>query len=188
MPPLLSPFAGTMPRNDLAKQSKWQGCDPVPENLSEVRDPAPFWEEKSLEEMNAAEWEALCDGCGQCCLIKLEDEDTGEIAITRLACKLLDLGSCRCSNYENRRDYVEDCVKLTPEGVRSLNWLPETCAYRLISEGRKLRWWHPLISGTAESVHQAGISIRGVAIGEKKVPQHRIPAHITGWIKPRKQR
>ncbi len=138
--------------------------------------------------MSAAEWEALCDGCGQCCLIKLEDEDTGDIAVTRLACKLLDLGSCRCSNYEHRREYVGDCVKLTPDGVRILNWLPETCAYRLINEGRNLRWWHPLISGTAESVHQAGISIRGAAIGEKKVPQHRIPAHIVGWIGPRKQR
>ncbi len=138
--------------------------------------------------MSAPEWEALCDGCGQCCLIKLEDEDTGDIAVTRLACKLLDLGSCRCSNYENRREYVGDCVKLTPEGVRSLNWLPDTCAYRLIDEGRRLPWWHPLVSGTAESVHQVGISVRGAAIGEKKVPLHRIPAHIIGWIGPRKRR
>lgn len=182
------PFAGTMPRNDLAKQLKWQDCDPVPETASEFREETPFWQVKSLEEMNAAEWEALCDGCGQCCLIKLEDEDTGDIAVTRLACKLLDIGSCRCSDYENRRDHVEDCVKLTPEDARSLSWLPETCAYRLIAESRSLPWWHPLISGTAESVHEVGVSVRGTAIGEKKVPEHRIPAHIVGWIEPRKQR
>src|SRR5271157_1008697 len=102
-----------MPRNDPAKQLKWQGRDPVPENSGAASGDAPFWEAKSLEEMSAAEWEALCDGCGQCCLLKLEDEDTGDIAITRVACKLLDIGSCRCSNYEDRQAHVDDCVKLT---------------------------------------------------------------------------
>ncbi|MGO9459636.1 MAG: YcgN family cysteine cluster protein [Rhodomicrobium sp.] len=177
-----------MPRNDLAKQLKWQGRNAVPENRQQAGDSVPFWKAKNLEEMTVAEWEALCDGCGRCCLIKLEDEDTGDIAVTRLACKLLDLGSCRCTGYSGRRDQVADCVKLTPEDVRSLAWLPETCAYRLIDEGRELPWWHPLISGTAESVHEAGVSVRGAAIGENKVPQNRFPAHIMGWIKPRKRR
>jgi uncharacterized cysteine cluster protein YcgN (CxxCxxCC family) len=138
--------------------------------------------------MTAAEWEALCDGCGRCCLIKLEDEDTGDIAVTRLACRLLDIGTCRCSDYENRQAHVEDCVKLTPGDVRRLSWLPETCAYRLIDEGQELRWWHPLVSGKPESIHDAGISVRGSAIGECKVPQNRFPAHIVGWIEPRKMR
>ncbi len=177
-----------MPRNDRAKQLKWQGRDPVPGDSGESSGDAPFWEAKSLEEMSATEWEALCDRCGQCCLIKLEDEDTGDIAVTRLACKLLDIGSCRCSNYENRRDHVDDCVKLTPEDARRLNWLPKTCAYRVIGEGRRLPWWHPLVSGTPETVHEAGISVRGSAISEKKIPEHRIAAHIVGWIEPRKRR
>jgi len=161
----------------------------VLEDLSSATAEAvPFWQTKPLEAMSRGEWESLCDGCGQCCLIKLEDEDTGAIAVTRLACKLLDLGSCRCSDYENRQKHVKDCVKLTPEGVRSLAWLPETCAYRLADDGRELPWWHPLVSGTADTVHEAGISVRGAAIGEKKVPQHRFPAHIMGWIEPRTRR
>ncbi len=151
--------------------------------MSEKADgPAPFWETKTLEEMSAEEWESLCDGCGQCCLIKLEDEDTGHIAVTRLACKLLDLGSCRCSDYANRQDHVSDCVKLTPGDIGGIAWLPETCAYRLLQEGDKLRWWHPLVSGTPETVFEAGVSVRGQAISEKKVPEDRFPAHIVGWI------
>jgi uncharacterized cysteine cluster protein YcgN (CxxCxxCC family) len=177
-----------MPRNDPAKQLKWQGGDPVPENSPDSSAAPPFWETKSLLEMSAAEWESLCDGCGQCCMIKLEDEDTGDIAVTRLACKLLDIGSCRCSNYENRQYHVEDCVKLTPEAVHGLNWLPKTCAYRLIDEGKGLLWWHPLVSGSPETVHEVGVSVRGRAISEKKVPQHRVAAHIAGWIEPRKRR
>ncbi len=136
--------------------------------------------------MTASEWESLCDGCGQCCLIKLEDEDTTEIAVTRLACKLLDLGSCQCSDYLNRQRHIPDCVKLTPDGVKRLRWLPATCAYRLIDEGQGLRWWHPLVSGTNETVHEAGVSIRGTAISERKIPEDRFPAHIVGWIEPRR--
>jgi uncharacterized protein len=151
--------------------------DTVPAELEQ-----PFWKVKSLEDMSAEEWESLCDGCGQCCLIKLEDEDTAEIAVTRLACRLLDLGSCRCSSYDDRQDYVSDCVKLTPASVTRLRWLPETCAYRLIAEGRELRWWHPLVSGTPATVHEAGVSIRGAAISEAKIPEDRFPAHIVGWI------
>jgi uncharacterized protein len=177
-----------MPRNDPAKQLKWQGCGTVPDYLPELETPLQFWKAKSLEEMTQAEWETLCDGCGQCCLIKLEDEDTGDIAITRLACRLLDLGSCRCSRYADRREHVADCVKLTPAAVRALSWLPKTCAYRLIEEGRDLPWWHPLVSGTGETVHEAGVSVRGTAIGEKKVPKHRFPAHIVDWIEPKRRR
>ena len=134
--------------------------------------------------MSAREWELLCDGCGQCCLIKLEDEDTGQIAITRLACKLLDLGSCRCSNYGERQSHVFDCVKLTPDDIGRIAWLPETCAYRLLDEGEDLRWWHPLVSGSDETVFEAGVAIRGLAISEEKVPEERFPSHIVGWIEP----
>src|SRR5262245_44245188 len=110
--------------------------------------------------MSPSEWEALCDGCGRCCLVKLEDADTGKCHLTPLACRLLDIGSCRCSDYANRHQRMSDCVAIDPEAVRSLPWLPPTCAYRLVAEGRDLRWWHPLISGSPETVHQAGISVR----------------------------
>ena len=121
----------------------------------------PFWRTKTLDEMSPSEWERLCDGCGRCCLVKLEDDDTSEIYLTRLACGLLDLKSCRCSDYENRQKKMPDCISITPEKVRTLGWLPPTCGYRLVEEGKDLHWWHPLISGTPETVHQAGISVRG---------------------------
>lgn len=121
----------------------------------------PFWKTTPLEAMSAAEWESLCDGCGKCCLAKLEDEDTGEIHWTTVGCRLFDAGTCRCSDYENRLTRVTDCVRLTPENVRTISWLPGTCAYRLVAEGKDLFWWHPLVSGSAETVHEAGISMRG---------------------------
>ncbi|MGD9916011.1 MAG: YcgN family cysteine cluster protein [Rhizobiaceae bacterium] len=121
----------------------------------------PFWETKALNEMTAPEWESLCDGCGKCCLAKLEDEDTGEIHWTSIGCRLFDASACRCSDYVNRLKKVSDCVRLTPENVVTLSWLPKSCAYRVIAEGRKLQWWHPLISGRADTVHEAGISMRG---------------------------
>jgi uncharacterized cysteine cluster protein YcgN (CxxCxxCC family) len=121
----------------------------------------PFWKTKSLEEMSPAEWESLCDGCGKCCMAKLEDEDTGEIHFTSVGCRLFDKGTCRCADYTHRFERVSDCVRLTPETVRSIVWLPSTCAYRLVAEGRDLFAWHPLVSGRAESVHEAGISMRG---------------------------
>ena len=126
----------------------------------------PFWEAKSLGEMNAAEWESLCDGCGLCCLIRFEDEDTGEIIPTRVHCRLFDSAKCRCSDYDNRKDYVPDCIKLTPGNIPALEWMPKSCAYRRLHEGRKLASWHPLISGDPESVHRAGVSIRGQTISE----------------------
>lgn len=121
----------------------------------------PFWKTKPLEAMSAREWESLCDGCGKCCLSKLEDEDTGEIYWTSVGCRLLDTKSCRCSDYEHRAEKVPDCVRLTPQNVRTIDWLPTTCAYRLVAEGHDLYWWHPLVSGSAETVHEAGISMRG---------------------------
>jgi uncharacterized protein len=176
-----------MPRNESAKQLKRRGGRTRPENMSKhAGEDAPFWQRKTLAEMSLEEWESLCDGCGQCCLIKLEDEDTGRIAITRLACKLLDIGTCRCTNYEDRQKHVFDCVKLTPEEAGRIEWLPETCAYRLLAEGEDLRWWHPLVSGTAETVYEAGVAIRGLAISEKKAPEDRFPAYIVDWIEPRK--
>ena len=121
----------------------------------------PFWRRKPLEEMTSAEWESLCDGCARCCLNKLEEEDTGVIHFTSVACTLLDGETCRCRDYDNRQAEVPDCVRLTPEDARGLPWLPPTCAYRLVAEGHDLYWWHPLVSGSAETVHQAGISVRG---------------------------
>ena len=123
--------------------------------------PEPFWKTKTLEEMSAAEWESLCDGCGKCCLSKLEDEDTGDIYFTTVGCRLLDSQACRCRDYANRTALVSDCVRLTPQSVCTISWLPSTCAYRLIAEGRDLYWWHHLISGSTDTVHQAGISVRG---------------------------
>jgi uncharacterized protein len=121
----------------------------------------PFWKTKTLEEMSAVEWESLCDGCGKCCLSKLEDEDTGEIHWTTVACRQFEGAACRCGDYEHRFALVEDCVRLTPQNVRTISWLPKTCAYRLLGEGSDLYWWHPLVSGDPETVHKAGISVRG---------------------------
>ena len=129
---------------------------------------APYWRTKTLEEMTREEWEALCDGCARCCLLKLEDADTGEIAYTDIACRLLDLGTCRCTRYRQRLRMVPECVDLTPEQVRKLDWLPSTCAYRLVAEGRDLAWWHPLVSGDPETVHKAGISVRGRVVPERR--------------------
>ena len=132
---------------------------------------APFWQTKTLAEMSDAEWESLCDGCGRCCLLKLEDDDDGTIHLTRLACALLDIGSCRCSDYANRQDRMSDCIAITPEKVDRIKWLPVTCGYRRVAEGRGLAWWHPLVSGTPETVHQAGVSVRNLARSETGIRQ-----------------
>ncbi len=121
----------------------------------------PFWKTKTLEAMTPQEWEALCDGCGKCCLSKLEDEDSGDIYWTSVACRLFDGDACRCHDYEHRLTVVPDCVGLTPQNVPTIRWLPQTCAYRLVAEGRDLYWWHHLVSGSRETVHEAGVSVRG---------------------------
>jgi uncharacterized cysteine cluster protein YcgN (CxxCxxCC family) len=121
----------------------------------------PFWKAKTLEELSPSEWESLCDGCGKCCLSKLEDEDTGEIHWTSVGCRLFNAKTCRCSDYPNRLATVDDCVGLTPENVRTITWLPTTCAYRLVGEGHDLYWWHHLVSGSRRTIHEAGMSMRG---------------------------
>lgn len=142
----------------------------------------PFWRRKSLEEMSAAEWESLCDGCGRCCLIKLEDEDTGVVAYTDVACALLDAGTCRCRDYPGRQARVPDCIRLTPEAVRTIGWLPPTCGYRRVAEGRDLAPWHPLRSGRRDSVHRAGISVRGRVSGcETEVDADDLLDRIVDW-------
>lgn len=141
----------------------------------------PFWETKSLEEMTPREWESLCDGCGLCCLIRFEDEDTGEIIPTRVHCRLFDSESCACSNYAERKRHVPDCIKLTPQNVDTLKWMPLSCAYRRVNEGRGLADWHPLISGDPESVHSAGVSIRGETVSEESLADADDAIQYAAW-------
>lgn len=145
-------------------------------------DEAPFWKTKSLAEMTDSEWESLCDGCGRCCLVKLEDEDDGTIHFTDIGCRLLDGEACRCRDYDNRTARVHDCVRLTAQNLSELNWLPPTCAYRLIAAGRDLYWWHPLVSRDPQSVHAAGVSVRGrVHSDEDALPEEKLADHIVSW-------
>tara|TARA_R110002074_G_scaffold365471_1_gene539213 strand:- start:70 stop:513 length:444 start_codon:yes stop_codon:yes gene_type:complete len=137
-----------------------------------------FWE-KPLESLDREEWEALCDGCGKCCLLKLEDEETGEFAYTRVACRLFDSATCRCGNYPLRRQLVKGCVILTPETLeQNKHWMPATCAYRLRAEGKPLYDWHPLLSGDANSVHVAGVSMKNRTLTEYDVDPDELDAHI----------
>jgi hypothetical protein len=150
--------------------------------MSRDAEQPPFWKAKSLAQMTDSEWESVCDGCGRCCLNKLEDEDTGKIYFTDVACRLFDSEACRCHDYANRSAQVPDCVRLDVENVGSLNWLPSTCGYRLLVEGRDLYWWHPLVSGDPDSVHAAGISCRGRVSGsEADVPDDDLQEHIVNW-------
>ncbi|HEY0635542.1 MAG TPA: YcgN family cysteine cluster protein [Gammaproteobacteria bacterium] len=128
-----------------------------------------FWNDKPLGELNAAEWESLCDGCGRCCLVKLEDEESGELFYTAIACAELDLESCHCRDYPNRRAHVAECITLSAATLADYPWLPSTCAYRLVAAGQPLPAWHPLLSGNPESIHTAGISVRNFAISERDV-------------------
>lgn len=148
------------------------------------RNKEPFWQRKTLAEMSGREWESLCDGCGRCCLNKLEDEASGQIYITRVACRLLDLKTCRCRDYENRQAQVPDCLKIDLAAVQSLSWLPSSCAYRRLAEGRDLAWWHPLVSGDPETVHAAGISVRGFAVSERRVDIHQLEDYIVADYPP----
>ena len=139
----------------------------------------PFWMTKRLEDMSPAEWESLCDGCGRCCLHKLRDEDTNELAYTNVSCHMLDTDACRCRDYVHRRMHVPDCVALTPELLRTIDWLPPTCGYRRVADGRGLAWWHPLVSGDPDTVHQAGVSVRGRARDERRARD--LEDHVVEW-------
>lgn len=141
----------------------------------------PFWEEKSLSQMNDAEWEALCDGCGRCCLVKLEDEDSGEIITSDVRCKLLDGDTCACTDYPNRKAKVPDCIKLTPENVLTIPWIPRTCAYRRLAEGKGLAWWHPLIAGDMQAIEDVGVSVRGRTVSELEVQPGEWEDHAVYW-------
>lgn len=140
-----------------------------------------FWDDKTLEEMSSEEWEALCDGCGRCCLMKLEDEDTGDIYVSDVRCRLLDGESCQCSDYPNRLEKVPDCIKLTTENVRTISWIPTTCAYRRIAEGKGLAWWHPLVSGDPRTVVDVGVSVRGRTVSELAVKPGEWEEHVADW-------
>jgi uncharacterized cysteine cluster protein YcgN (CxxCxxCC family) len=142
----------------------------------------PFWRGKALTEFSKAEWESLCDGCGRCCLVKLEDEDTGEIYYTDVGCRLFDRAKARCADYGHRSRRVKDCLRLDPDSAASLSWLPPTCAYRLLAHGEDLPHWHPLVSGDKDSVIAAGVSVLGrVAALEDEVPLEDMLDHIVAW-------
>jgi uncharacterized cysteine cluster protein YcgN (CxxCxxCC family) len=160
---------------------------PAPEDAGETPAVQEFWKTKTLAEMTEPEWESLCDGCGKCCLVGLEDEDTGEIYLTDVACKLFDSKTCGCSDYANRQKRVHDCVKLTPENMHELTWLPKTCAYRLVHQGRDLYWWHPLLTGDPESVHEARVSVRGKTRPEGRLQIAGLMRRITRWPEPKEK-
>jgi len=143
----------------------------------------PFWRRKTLAEMTPQEWESLCDGCGRCCLKKLQDDATAKVVYTDVACKLLDRDRCRCRRYARRHDLVPDCVALDAADDRAFDWLPTTCAYRKVAAGQDLDWWHPLVSGDRDSVHRAGISVRGRTLAERDVGVDELSVRIIRWIK-----
>jgi uncharacterized cysteine cluster protein YcgN (CxxCxxCC family) len=140
-----------------------------------------FWKTKKLPEMTTEEWESLCDNCGKCCLRKLEDEDTGEIVFTSVACKLINLNTCRCTRYSERTRLVPECLNLKQYDFTQYNWLPSTCAYRLLNDGKELQKWHPLVSGSTSSVKRAGVSIRSYAIKESMAVN--LEDHVIEWLK-----
>lgn len=140
----------------------------------------PFWRAKRLEELSRDEWESLCDGCGKCCLHKIEDGDDGRYYYTNVACRLLNLGTCRCKDYADRRRVVPDCIALTADRIEELDWLPSSCAYRLVAAGRDLPWWHPLVAGDSDAVHKAGASVRGRCISETRAGP--LDHHIVTWV------
>ena len=141
-----------------------------------------FWQHKSLNELTRAEWESLCDGCAKCCLHKLEDEETEEVFYTKVVCRYMNAANCQCTVYEKRNELVPNCVKLQPEDVAVFHWLPSTCAYRLIAEGKPLEWWHPLVSGSKNTVHEAGVSIKGRSLSEEFVHPDGWEEHIITWV------
>jgi len=141
-----------------------------------------FWKHKSLAELSDSEWESLCDGCARCCMVKLQDEDTDEVVYTSIVCDLLDQEQCRCTRYPQRHQLVADCVELSVERVSEFHWLPKSCAYRTIAEGRDLAWWHPLVSGDPASVFAAGIAVRGKVVAESEVLPEQEQDMIVQWV------
>jgi len=139
-----------------------------------------FWETKKLSEMTTEEWESVCDGCGKCCLNKLEDEDTGEIFFTSVVCNLIDLDTCQCTRYSERTTLVPECLDLKQHDFAEYNWLPATCAYRLLADGKPLSAWHPLVSGSQDTVKEAGVSITSYAMKESEVDA--LEDHIIEWL------
>jgi uncharacterized cysteine cluster protein YcgN (CxxCxxCC family) len=139
-----------------------------------------FWKRKSLSEMSAAEWESLCDGCGLCCMLKVQDEDTGDLFYTDVACRLFDIDTCRCTDYANRAKKVADCLVLTPDEKDAYEWLPDSCAYRRLANGQELPGWHPLVTGRPESVHEAGVSMQGKAISENEADEWTVLRSVCG--------
>ena len=147
-----------------------------------VNSPKPFWHTKYLQEMTTEEWELLCDGCARCCMVKFEDEASGCIDYTRVACHLLDTHDCRCTDYENRSKRVPDCVRIKPTMERrKFEWLPKSCAYRRLSEGRELADWHPLHTKDHNTVHSEGISMRGRCVSEAYVPSELLEEQIISF-------
>ena len=140
----------------------------------------PFWKRKTLTEMTTDEWESLCDSCGKCCLHKLEDEDSGSVYYTSVVCDLIDLNSCRCTHYQDRCRLVPDCLDLKQHDFTEFNWLPSTCAYKLLAEGQDLPDWHPLVAGNGDAIHDAGVSIRSYAMKESEVDA--LEDHIIEWL------
>lgn len=143
---------------------------------------AEWWHEKALTELSSAQWEALCDGCAKCCLHKLEDEDSGEVFYTKVRCRFLNERTCRCTDYGNRSTLVANCIDLRTADWTELDWLPSTCAYRLRAHGQQLPKWHPLVSGSEDSVHWEGVSIRGRAISDEYVHPDGYDEHIVHWV------
>ena len=142
----------------------------------------PYWQRKSLAQMSSEEWEGLCDGCAKCCLVKLEDEDTGKIHYTDVACALLDANVCRCTDYINRQKKVADCEVLTPENIdRVKHWMPSSCAYRLLADGKPLPQWHYLVCGDRQAVHRSGESVLGRIVSETGIDIDDLPTRIVRW-------
>ncbi len=142
-----------------------------------------FWRHKKLAEMSRDEWESLCDGCGRCCVLKFADQGTGEVHSTAVVCRLFDLDTCRCTHYQDRHTLVPDCVPLDTESVAAYDWLPSSCAYRRLAQGRDLAWWHPLVSGDPQTVIDAGYSVYGNVIPEHAVhPEEPLQEHIVRWM------
>jgi len=140
--------------------------------------PLPFWKTKALSEFTREEWESLCDGCARCCIVKFQDEDSGRIYHTNVVCEYLDIYHCRCMRYEERSVLVPTCVTLTPELAAELEWMPETCAYRLLAEEKSLPMWHPLVCGDPNAVHKAGVSVRGKVVSGKDVEDEDLPDYV----------